>query len=162
VLGVQLRQEGGLAPPLVVRPGDADLAAEPAVAEQGGELVRADLEQAGDVVGLDLEPRGVLGEAGGQLLVADPAPAEERLVEAVRRGVQPAPGDWLADGDGPAQLVGRAPRRGERVRFRGPDPAGRPVGRGERPGLEGGRLRPRRLAAAGVGLDLPAHLLACC
>ena len=56
---------------------------------------RARPEQAGDVVGLDLEPLGVLGEPGRQLQVPDPATAEEHLVEAVRRGVQPRPDDRL-------------------------------------------------------------------
>ena len=43
----------------------------------------------GDVVGLHLQPLVVLGEAGGQLGVADPLAVEERLVDALRGGVQP-------------------------------------------------------------------------
>jgi hypothetical protein len=140
MIDVQLGQERGALSPLVVRPYDADLAAEPAVGQQRSELVRSLGQQAGDVVGLDLQPAAVLGEPRGQLEITDPAAAEERLVQAVRGRVEPGPCHWLADTERGAQLVGRASGHGRDAGLGRADPAGRPVRRLQQPGLE--RRRP--------------------
>ena len=54
VLEVELREERGLGAPLVGGAQDADLAAVPAVGEEGAEHVPARAEQPGHVVGLHL------------------------------------------------------------------------------------------------------------
>ena len=118
VLEVQLRQERRLGAPLVVGVEHADLAAVPAVGQQRLDHVGAGRQQGRDVVGLDLGVGGVLRVAGRQLVGADPLPVDRRLVDPVRRRVEPGADDGLVDDDLAPQQVRRPVPRAVRLRRR--------------------------------------------
>ena len=88
VLDLELGEEGGLGPPLVVGAGHAHLTAVPPVGQEGVELVVALAQQPGHVVRLHLGVVLVLGEPRRQLHVADPDAVQLGLVDPVRRGVE--------------------------------------------------------------------------
>jgi hypothetical protein len=156
MVDVQLGEERGAVAPLVGGAHHADLAAEPAVAEQHGELVRTRHDQVGHVEGLRLQPRVVLGVAGSQLVVAHPSSVDEHLVQAVGGGVEPRSGNLPADSHCAPQLVrGTTPGRCRLV-LRRPNPDRGPVLGVEQTGLQGDRLRPVAVAAVGAHLHLHA------
>ncbi len=122
---------------------EAVLAAVPAVTEPGADGVGAFGEVAGDVVGAVAQAVRVDRPAWGEGLVADPAPVDLRLVQAVRRDVEagardgPVETEVLADTRRPA--VGRrvlVPGRADRDRV--------PVGRVEQARLGHARRAPLR------------------
>ena len=100
--------------------------------------------------GLHLQPGVVLGAARGQLGVAGPLAVEERLVDALRGGVQPGRDDRAVDVERrtAAALPGARPSgpSGMTARL---DPRGLPVVGPEQARLERRRLRPGALPQVG-------------
>ncbi len=86
--GVDREEQRGLVAEAVGAPLEPVPPAEPAVAQQHLDAVRARSEQRGDVVREDLQALAVRREAGDELVVADPDAVEEHLDEAVRRDRQ--------------------------------------------------------------------------
>jgi hypothetical protein len=115
-LGEQLR-----ALAVIVALTPADVAAIPAVAEEGAGGVGARAEEDRDIVGLVLHALLVLGPAGGEDIVADAVAVEMKLIEAEGGGVEAGRGDFPADVEDRAEI--RAGRAGLRAAGEGgPDP----------------------------------------
>jgi hypothetical protein len=140
----QLREHRRAVTPLVVRPQQADLAAVPAVGQQGAHRVPAGREQAAHVVRGHLRPGGVFGVAGEQFLVTDPSAVQPRLDDAVRGHVQPGHRHLAPHLELAAQPVRRAApgRPGVHVRRFGPRRP--PVAGAQQTGLDRQRFRPVR------------------
>ncbi len=139
---------------------EAEPAAVPAVAEQRADRILALAEKLGDVVDLVADASAVVGPAGRELLIADPAAVDPALVEAQRGHVEARPRDRAGDLEG-------APQRGDRRRAhrrtpeRRCDPPRRPVGGLEKADLEAGRVTPAGWLSRGVeALHLPQGALA--
>ncbi len=114
---------------------EADSAAPPAVREDDLPDVVAPHQQRSDVVCLDVERGWVTGETWRQFHVADAPAVEERLVDPVRRGVEPGLRRWYAEPERVAQQVGRA------LGLHGLDETSGPVRRGR---AVRSRTRPKR------------------
>ena len=148
-VGVELPEKSKRAAEAVDGLEEADSAAPPAVGEDDLPDVVAPHEQRSDVVCLDVERGRVTGETWRQLHVADAPAVEERLVDPVRRGVEPGLRRWYTELERVAQQVGRA------LGLHGLDETSGPVRRVEQPGLEPGRRGPVALAAVGPDLYAP-------
>ena len=74
----------------------ADMAAVPAVAQEGGQGVVALLEQRGHVVDLVADPLAIIGPVGGKHVVADALAVDAQLVKPQRRCIQPGRSHRLA------------------------------------------------------------------
>jgi hypothetical protein len=151
--------------PFGVKTVEADV---PPVGQDRAEYVLSRGQQAGHVVGLVGDAPVVVGPAGSEKPVADPAAVQPRLVQAERGHVQPGGRHRLVDGKGPAQVRSRGQgsrHRVDRARPGGrgdglPDPAradpgGVPPARSVQFDLEAGRFAP---AGRRPGLVPDPHL----
>ncbi len=149
IVGMELPEEGKRAAVAVGQLEEARVPAPPAVGEHDLPLVLSTDEKVPHVVDLDVQRGRVTGEARRQLDVSDTLAVEERLVDPVRRGVDPGVCRRCRQLEGVAQHVG-GPFGFVRL-----DPAGDPVGLFEQSRLEPGRPRPFALAAVRPDLDPP-------
>ncbi len=131
-----LREQPG-AVAVILSGEPADMAAVPAVAEDGAGGVGPRAHQAGHVVSLILHPLGVVGPAGGEDVVADAPAVEVEFIEAERRGIEAGADDFFAHRESRAEIrAGRA-----RLKASGEsraDPRAAPVAAGEQAGFPEG------------------------
>ena len=146
---MELREEGERAAVAVGQLEEAGVPAPPAVGEHDLPLVLPCHQQVADVVDLDVQRGRVTGEPRRQLDVSDTLAVEERLVDAVRGGVDPGLCRRRR------QLKGMAQHVGGSFGLHRFDPAGGPVGLIEQSRLEPGRGRPFAHAAVRPDLDPP-------
>ena len=162
VVGVedmQLQQQGQLGAVIVALPAEAQIAAIPAVAEQGGDDVGAGLQQRCHIVRLILKAMLIGGPAWGQRPVAHTLAVEAGCVNSLAGGIEPGR-NWLgAQPKLVAQQWGR--RRGVGRFFPARCyPRCLPVPLVQQPHLPAGSFTPRRGAVVFVpDPHLPAAAL---